>query len=260
MASDIKGCDEFFEQLDKRYAEERRHLDSVAERFPSLDDILEGKDTLVDGYRQLHIEYDKLTPTLLDSVSPKTFSARAREHVGELTRFVEMIDEISGLTHYYDSERMLCALLQQQQFRLADDVASLESKLGWGLLGGAFLTPIAPAVGVGMICSSLATYVTAKQMKRRLEKNALEQPALDTCMLFTYLWMTASIQDQRIKRLYAPGWFSTNRPGFESAYPSMDKRDQGYVEHALFKQLDAGILPGTDEIGLRRYLHALKEK
>lgn len=261
MASDIKGYDEsYFEQLDKRYAEERRHIDSVAERFPALDDILKGKDTLVDGYRQLRNKYDQLKPTLLDSVSPKMFSACARHYVSELTPFVGMIEEISGLTHYYEPERMLEELARQQELRLADDVMNLENNLYWGLLGGVIFMPVAPVVSLGMISSSLATYIAAKKMKKRLQDKAMKHPTFDTNELFTCLWMTASIQDQRIKCLYAPGWFSTNRPAFESAYLSMDKRDQGYVEHALLKQLGAGILPGTDEIGLARSLYALKEK
>ncbi len=263
MASVIKSCDEFFEQLDKRYAEERRHIESVAERFPSLDDILKGKDTLVDGYRQLHNKYSELKPTLKDSVNPKAFSTHAKEYVSELTSFVRMIEEISGLTHYYEPERMLEELVRQQELRLADDVMNLENNLYWGLLGGAIFMPVAPVVSLGMISSSLATYIAAKKMKKRLQEKARRHPTLDTDVLFTYLWMTASLQDWRIKRLYAPEWFSTNREAFESAYVSMKQVDPDYpdyVEHALLKQLGAGILPGTDEIGLAGYLHALKGK
>lgn len=261
MASDIKGYDEsYFKQLDERYAEERKHIGSVAERFPALDDILKGKDTLVDGYRQLHNQYKEIKPILLDSMIPQVFSACVKDYVSELTPFVRMIEEISGLSLYYEPESMLGELVRQQELRLADDVMNLENNIYWGLLGGAIFLPVAPVVSLGMISSSLATYIAAHKMKKRLQEKAMKHPTLDPEKLFTNLWMTASLQDTRIRYIYTPGWFSTNRPAFESAYLSMNENGQDYVEHALLKQLSAGILPGTDEIGLARSLYALKKK
>lgn len=260
MTSVITDWEEFYPELDKRYAEERSHLDSVAKRFPPLDDILKGKDTLVEWYRQLHNQYEELKPTLLDSTLPKLFSGAANHYVSKLTYFVRMIEEISGLPHYYEPERMLEELARQQEMKLADDVMNLENNIYWGLVGGAIFLPVAPVVSLGMISSSLATYIAAKKMKKRLQDKAMKHPTLDPDVLFTNLWMTATIRDWRIRCIYAPGWFSTNREAFESAYLSLNTRDQNYVEYALLKQLGAGVLVGTDEIDLRRSLHALKEK